>query len=84
MENYANWVLITLTDLDYLCVKMAYIQMAILGVSASILHGDTLTLKIESRFDTPSLQMALREPKPEPLKITQILPLDKTEQLSLF
>lgn len=80
LENYANWVHITLIDLDYLCVKMAYIQMAILGVVASILHGDTLTLKIESRFDTPSLQLALREPGTEPHN----LPPDKTGQLSLF
>ncbi len=80
LEDYAKWAHITLIDLDYLCVKMAYIQMAILGVAATVLHGDSLSLKMESRFDTPSLQLALKES----VKTTQNLSTDKKGQLSLF
>jgi type I restriction-modification system DNA methylase subunit len=53
--------LIELTDIDYLCVKMAFVQMSVLGLSARVVWGDALTNEQEMTFDTPALQLALAQ-----------------------
>jgi type I restriction-modification system DNA methylase subunit len=52
-------ILIELTDIDYLCVKMAFVQMSVLGLSARITWGNALTEEREMTLDTPALQLAL-------------------------
>lgn len=52
---------IELVDIDYTCVKMAYLNMAILNLSARVIWGNTLTINYENKFDTPGLQMALAQ-----------------------
>lgn len=51
---------IRLTDIDYGCVKMAFVNMALLGLSARIVWGDALTNADSRIFDTPNLQAALQ------------------------
>lgn len=40
-------------DLDFTAVCMTYIQLSIAGVSAKVVHGNTLSMKIYQQFLTP-------------------------------
>jgi hypothetical protein len=70
---------------DYLCVKMAFVQMSVLGLSARVVWGDALTNEQEMTFDTPALQLALAQgyfqPKPKEQIKCQNIPMG---QLTLF
>ncbi len=57
LKNLGGKLLIHATDIDSLCVNMAYLQLSILGLSAQIVHGNTLTLEAWDAFDTPNLQI---------------------------
>lgn len=57
MNNLGGKLLIQATDIDSLCVNMAYLQLGILGLSVQIIHGNTLTLEAWDAFDTPNLQV---------------------------
>jgi type I restriction-modification system DNA methylase subunit len=50
---------IKLTDIDYTCVKMAFINMSLLGLSACVVWGDALVDTGHRQFDTPNMQLAL-------------------------
>ncbi len=80
LEDYEKWVHITLIDIDYLCVKMAYIQMAILGVAATVICGNTLTMEICDKFDTPNLQTQHQATS----QVNAICLQSNTQQLNLF
>lgn len=57
VNNLGGKLLIQATDIDSLCVNMAYLQLGILGLSVQIVHGNTLTLEAWDAFDTPNLQI---------------------------
>ncbi len=57
-----NVMLATLTDIDPLCMKMAFLQMWIKNSPAICIHGDTLRLEEFERAVTPA---ALRQRWPE-------------------
>ncbi|MDU5080269.1 N-6 DNA methylase [uncultured Tissierella sp.] len=51
--NYCSQMVVTATDIDLKCVHMAYLQLALCGIPAVIIHGNTLTVKEWSRWYTP-------------------------------
>ena len=51
--NYCNQMVVTATDVDLKCVHMAYLQFALYGIPAVVIHGNTLTLEEWSRWYTP-------------------------------
>ena len=57
LNNLGGKLLIMATDIDQLCVNMAYLQLGILGLSVRITHGNTLTNEAWDAFDTPNLQI---------------------------
>jgi hypothetical protein len=59
VPNLDTKLFLKLTDVDYTCVKMAFVQMSLLGLSACVIWGDTLSGRIDGQFDTPQLQVAL-------------------------
>ena len=48
------------TDIDPLCVSMAFIQLSLLGLSVKVIHGNSLTQEVFETWDSPNLQMANR------------------------
>lgn len=46
------------TDIDPLCVSMAFIQLSLLGLSVKVIHGNSLTQEVFETWDSPNLQMA--------------------------
>ena len=57
MTNLGGKLAILATDIDNLCVNMAYLQLGILGLSVRITHGNSLTDEVWDAFDTPNLQI---------------------------
>lgn len=57
-EQLGGKLYIEATDIDPLCVSMAFIQLSLLGLSARVFHGNSLTQKIFETWDSPNLQMA--------------------------
>jgi len=54
------------TDIDLKCVHMAYIQLALYGIPAVIIHGNSLTVEEWSHWFTPALFRAVAaEERPE-------------------
>lgn len=51
--NYQEKLRVICNDLDYDVVKMAYIQLSLLGIDAVIMQGNTLTLEISETWYTP-------------------------------
>lgn len=51
--NYQEKLRVVCNDLDYDVVKMAYIQLSLLGIDAVIMQGNTLTLKMNEVWYTP-------------------------------
>lgn len=49
----------TAIDLDATAAHMAYIQLSLLGIPASVYIGNTLTLKMRERYDTPAHVLGL-------------------------
>ena len=57
MTDLGGKLAILATDIDSLCVNMAYLQLGILGLSVRITHGNSLTDEVWDAFDTPNLQI---------------------------
>lgn len=52
--NPAQQVVIQAADLDIRCVQMTYLSLALYGVPAVVIHGNSLTLKEFERWYTPA------------------------------
>lgn len=50
-------VYVACTDVDIVCVRMCYIQLALLGVSAHVFHGNSLSMESYACFGTPALYL---------------------------
>lgn len=51
--NYCNQMVAYCCDIDIKCVHMAYLQLSLYGISAVIIHGNSLTNEEWSRWYTP-------------------------------
>ena len=51
--NYQQKMLVHCVDIDYKAVAMTYIQLSLLGVSAVVVHGDSLSQKVYDTWYTP-------------------------------
>lgn len=69
--DLARQVHFVLVDIDINCVRAAYIQSCLAGMSASVVHGNSITLEEWSVSHTP---MALIHPKPS---LDRIPPIKK-------
>jgi type I restriction-modification system DNA methylase subunit len=52
--NYQQSLHVTATDLDSTCVHAAFVQFSLLHIPATVIHGDTLSLKEYSHWLTPA------------------------------
>lgn len=52
--NYSNNYYFECVDIDYFAFNACYVQLSLLGVSARIFHGNTLTLKYNRSYITPA------------------------------
>lgn len=57
--NYQEKLRVICNDLDYDVVKMAYIQLSLLGIDAVIMQGDSITQKMNEVWYTPMHMMNL-------------------------
>lgn len=55
--NYSNNLLVKCGDIDKRCVHMAYLQLALCGIPAVILHQNALTLETWDAWYTPALKL---------------------------
>jgi hypothetical protein len=55
--NYQQALHVTAVDVDLKCVHMTYLQLALLGVPAIVVHGNSLSLEERSRWRTPMHMM---------------------------
>jgi len=51
--NYCTQLVVTAVDIDLKCVHMTYLQLALYGVPAVVIHGDSIAIKEWSRWYTP-------------------------------
>jgi len=51
--NYQRQLFVEACDIDLKCVHMTYVQLALCGVPAVVLHGNTLTQEVWSHWHTP-------------------------------
>ena len=51
--NYQTQMLVTGIDIDIKCVHMAYLQLSLLGIPATVIHGNSLTDEVWSSWYTP-------------------------------
>ena len=92
--NYQRYLFVEAIDIDENCFKMAYIQLALLGIPARVILGDTISLKFKQILYTPlyfingfswrlkeNTSSKSTEIKTEEEVIKQIV---ETKQLSLF
>lgn len=52
--NYCAQVLVIAMDIDIKCVHMCYLQLALCGIPAVVIHGNTLTVEEWSHWYTPA------------------------------
>ena len=65
--NTAQQMVVQAVDMDIRCVHMAYLNLALYGVPAVVIHGNSLTLKEFDRWYTPAYlfgNWVWREPMP--------------------
>ena len=55
--NYSTQIVCTATDIDLKCVHMTYLQSALYGIPAVVIHGDSLLVQEWSRWYTPVYMM---------------------------
>ena len=53
-HNYCENMVATCVDIDPKCVHMTYVQLALCGIPAVVIHGHTLTVEEWSRWYTPA------------------------------
>ena len=96
--NYCTQLVVEATDIDLKCVHMCYLQLALYGIPAIVIHGNTLTLEKWSVWYTPVFIFHVwawkvkRERKqgntgnesPKEPELEQAEPVKAGEQLSLF
>jgi hypothetical protein len=51
--NYCSQLVVTAVDVDLKCVHMTYLQLALYGVPAVVIHGNSLTMEEWTRWYTP-------------------------------
>jgi hypothetical protein len=51
--NYSTQLVVTAVDVDLKCVHMTYLQLALYGIPAVVIHGNSLTCEEFSRWYTP-------------------------------
>lgn len=51
--NYQQKIYVEAIDIDDLCFKMTYIQLALLGIPAKVIKGNTLSLEFQEALYTP-------------------------------
>ena len=61
--NYQQCMHVTAIDTDLRAVHMAYLQFSLLGIPATVVHGNTLTLEQHSVWHTPAHHLGLWGPK---------------------
>ncbi|HEY9144513.1 MAG TPA: N-6 DNA methylase [Arenimonas sp.] len=61
--NYQQCMHVTAIDTDLRAVHMAYLQFSLLGIPATVVHGNTLTLQQHSVWHTPAHHLGLWDPK---------------------
>jgi len=65
--NPATQLVVQAADLDLRCVHMTYLNLALNGIPAVVIHGDVITLQEFSRWYTPAYLLGKwvwREPMP--------------------
>ncbi len=60
-KDITTRVFIRLTDIDQTCVKMAFIAMCMLGLSATVIWGDALAQRADVKYNTPNMQIVLAQ-----------------------
>ena len=55
--NYQKQMKVVCQDIDSRSVHMAYLQLSLLGIDATVLRGNTLTLKMNESWHTPMKMM---------------------------
>ena len=85
--NYQQNLFVEAIDISEMCFKMTYIQLSLLGISARVVQGDSLSLKFQQVLYTPfyfvngfQVKMKQRYVKKEILRPTSNL----NTQLKLF
>lgn len=78
----------TCIDIDARCVHMTYLQLSLLHIPAIVLHGNSLTNEVWSRWYTPAhilggwrrrlAECCEREPGPEPIR--EVASLDRPQR----
>lgn len=51
--NYQHQLFVEAVDIDDMCFKMAYIQLALLGIPAKVIRGDSLAMRYFEVYYTP-------------------------------
>ncbi len=88
--NFQTQSFVVASDLDPRCVRMAYIQLALIGTPAIILCGDTLKMEYWEEWHTPMYVMNYhifgKNPPElaENTTLAKIATVEKTEQLTLL
>jgi len=85
--NYQQNLYVEATDIDEMCFMMTYIQLALYGIPAKVILGDTISLKFQKVLYTPfyffsGMNFRLKQAKQEEIK--QIKPIELNTQLRLF
>lgn len=70
--NYQQQMLVTGIDIDLKCVQMAYLQLSLLGIPAVIIHGNSLTDEVWSRWYTPAYILGLWSMKEQEAQLEDI------------
>lgn len=57
--DYQRELCVTACDIDIKCVHMAYLQLSLFGIPATIIHGNSLSLEQWSVWRTPAYMLGL-------------------------
>lgn len=85
--NYQQKLYVEAIDIDEMCFMMTYIQLALYGIPAKVILGDTISLKFHKVLYTPFYflsGMNFRLKQIEQEKIKSIKPIEINTQLKLF
>lgn len=85
--NYQKNLYVEAIDIDEMCFMMAYIQLALYGIPAKVILGDTIALKFQKVLYTPfyflsGMNFRLKQAKQR--GITPVKPIEINTQLKLF